>query len=497
MRADLTNKTKQILLGSLLGDGSLQKQKKSINALFRERHALSQKSYILWKVKHLEFFDIKYKSGKRLDKRTNKYYFFIDIWSKTHPILTNYYKLFYPKGKKIITHKILDQIKLLGLAIWYMDDGYFRNESKNIKLGTEGYTFNENKIILKWFIEKWNINPTIHKDRKNYYLFFNTEQTNKLLKIIVPFIPRPMIYKLGHFHPKNLEQINNAYDKRRKRENKRYYNLMKDSKYRKKRKENQKKWLNNSEHRKKYNEYHRNWYKRKKEKLNREKAVFTDIDGTLITEIPHINNPDDVKLLPTVGESIKSLNNEFLVIAITNKSSIEYGYSSKENLLEIFKRIRRELLKYNAKIDAFYYCPHSEKNNCPCRKPKIKMIFDTLKKFKKIDLNKSWIIGDKTRDIQLGINIKKRYNDFKSIGILTGYGLKDKEFNAKPDYIVPNFLEAVKIIKRRLINLSENRCPKCNRKLQHKKVGYVCKNWKCKNYWKLGKGKVIIPTEVI
>lgn len=186
----------------------------------------------------------------------------------------------------------------------------------------------------------------------------------------------------------------------------------------------------------------------KKLSLKKDKAIFVDIDGTLIEEVPDIKNTDDVKFLPFVGKSIQMLNKEFLVIAITNKSSIEKGYCSEEDLVKIFKKIKKELLTYDARIDRIYYCPHREESDCQCRKPKTQLVFDSLKEFKKIDLNKSWLIGDKTRDIQLGINLKNLgYKEFKTIGLETGYGLNDKEFNAKSDFYVKNFLEAAKIIK--------------------------------------------------
>lgn len=177
-------------------------------------------------------------------------------------------------------------------------------------------------------------------------------------------------------------------------------------------------------------------------------AIFVDIDGTLIEEVPDIRGPQDVKLLPWVGKSLAKLNKEFLIIAITNKSSVEKGYCSKENLLKIFKKLKEELITYGAKVDKIYFCPHREETNCKCRKPKAKFIFEALKKFKEIDLNESWLIGDRTRDIQLGINLKNLgYESFKTIGLLTGYRLKDNEFEVKPDFIAKNFLEVIKIIK--------------------------------------------------
>jgi len=185
-------------------------------------------------------------------------------------------------------------------------------------------------------------------------------------------------------------------------------------------------------------------------KLNpkKDKAIFVDIDGTLIEEVSDIHDPKDVKLLPWVGKTIAKLNEEFLIIAITNKSSIEKGYCSEGDLAKIFRKIKKELVSYNARIDRIYYCPHREESDCQCRKPKTQLIFNSLKEFEKIDLNKSWLIGDKSRDIQLGVNLKNLgYRDFKTIGLETGHGINDREFNVKPDFYVKNFSEAAKIIK--------------------------------------------------
>jgi len=49
----------------------------------------------------------------------------------------------------------------------------------------------------------------------------------------------------------------------------------------------------------------------------------------------------------------------------------------------------------------------------------------------------------------LGINLKNLgYKGFKTIGVATGYGLRDKEYRIKPDFVAKNLLEAVKIIKK-------------------------------------------------
>src|SRR3989344_7224924 len=86
---------KQVLLGSLLGDGSLQIQKEGKNAFYREIHSSKQKEYLLWKNQFLKVFDTKLREYSFYDKRTDKTYYSVLLWSKTCPILTHYFKILY------------------------------------------------------------------------------------------------------------------------------------------------------------------------------------------------------------------------------------------------------------------------------------------------------------------------------------------------------------------------------------------------------------------
>ena len=46
-------------------------------------------------------------------------------------------------------------------------------------------------------------------------------------------------------------------------------------------------------------------------------------------------------------------------------------------------------------------------------------------------------------------------------------------------------------------NKGDVRCPICKHKLQYRKNGLVCKNWKCKNYWKKGRGVCFTAKETV
>ena len=75
---------KQVLLGSLLGDGSLEINKGGKNAFYREIHSSKQKDYLLWKNQFLKIFNTKLQEYSTFDNRTNNTYYIILLWSKTN-----------------------------------------------------------------------------------------------------------------------------------------------------------------------------------------------------------------------------------------------------------------------------------------------------------------------------------------------------------------------------------------------------------------------------
>ena len=55
------------------------------------------------------------------------------------------------------------------------------------------------------------------------------------------------------------------------------------------------------------------------------------------------------------------------------------------------------------KIAKTYVCPHSDQDNCDCRKPKPKLLIDAAKDYD-LDLVNSWMIGDRPSDVMAGVN---------------------------------------------------------------------------------------------
>lgn len=174
------------------------------------------------------------------------------------------------------------------------------------------------------------------------------------------------------------------------------------------------------------------------------RAVFLDRDGTINEEVNYLCDTNNLKILPGVAEAIRMLNkNKYKVIIVTNQSAVARGLLTIEKLNKIHEKLLNLLSSKGAVIDAIYYCPHHPSENCECRKPKIGLILRASREHN-IDLDKSYMIGDKLADIEAG---KKA--GCVTILVKTGYGKEEINkinFEVQPDFIAEDLYEAVKII---------------------------------------------------
>lgn len=168
------------------------------------------------------------------------------------------------------------------------------------------------------------------------------------------------------------------------------------------------------------------------------KAVFVDRDGVVTEDVGYVHKIKDFKLVTNAIKGLKLLKNYRLFI-ITNQSGIGRGFYKEEDFFNYNNRVLRELKKHKIKIEKTYYCPHKPEDNCDCRKPKTKFLKEAEKEFN-IDLKKSFVIGDRKSDFEMGRNA-----GCKTIHVLTGNGINDKN-EVSPDYLAKDLLDAAKWI---------------------------------------------------
>jgi D-glycero-D-manno-heptose 1,7-bisphosphate phosphatase len=168
-------------------------------------------------------------------------------------------------------------------------------------------------------------------------------------------------------------------------------------------------------------------------------AVFMDRDGTINVDVDYLSRVEDLDVYPFAVEAIKKLNDRgYLVIVVTNQSGIARGMITDEQLTAVHRKMSDVLAESGAHIDAYHHCPDLPDSGCRCRKPDTGMIEDANKEFH-IDMEKSWMVGDKLLDVQMGQNA-----GIRSALVMTGYGERELEkFTRMPDLIGENLLDVV------------------------------------------------------
>lgn len=185
----LTSFQKQLIYGSLLGDGSIVKGKEDKNCRFSEAHSIKQKEYLLFKYKKLKPY-----SGKFI-KYPGKYGMECKFSTKAHPCFNTFRKMFYDKnGRKFIKFSTLEQIiHPLALAMWLGDDG--SNDVWDCRLATAKYSVKEIKYLIKWLKDIFKIKSFLHKHGEYWYISIRKDRP-KFTRLIKPYLPKVMHYKL-------------------------------------------------------------------------------------------------------------------------------------------------------------------------------------------------------------------------------------------------------------------------------------------------------------
>jgi hypothetical protein len=189
---NIKNDLIQLIVSSLLGDGSFTKPHKEASKL-SIAHSVKQKELIEFKLSILKKYNLdgqlcynkiynnRYKKGYVEEYRFK---------SKSHPIFKIIRDLFYINNKKIVSKNFIRLLDYQGLALFYMDDGNVTNHSFQLNV----QSFDEkSKNIIRAKLRQFGIKTTIHKQGQIYIL---SESRDLFINIIKPYILPSMKYKL-------------------------------------------------------------------------------------------------------------------------------------------------------------------------------------------------------------------------------------------------------------------------------------------------------------
>lgn len=177
-------------------------------------------------------------------------------------------------------------------------------------------------------------------------------------------------------------------------------------------------------------------------------AAFLDRDGTLVEDVGYLTDPAQLVLLPFTVEGIRLLQDQFLIVVVTNQSAVARGLLDEEGLLCIHQKFAEDLQSRGVFLDAVYTCPHHPAyshpfygEKCCCRKPQPGMLVRAMKDFD-IRLDLSFMVGDKESDILAG----QRAGVAATL-LVRPHGIEPALTpTVAPTYVARNLYEAAKLI---------------------------------------------------
>lgn len=173
------------------------------------------------------------------------------------------------------------------------------------------------------------------------------------------------------------------------------------------------------------------------------KAVFLDRDGTVNAGVPKYERVDSLEKVEILSNTIEALTLlaklDYGVFFITNQAGLAEGLITQAQFEEINDRVLKLVAPSGIKVLHTYVCPHGESDSCDCRKPKPQLLLDAAKDYG-VNLEDSWMIGDRPSDVMTGINAGT-----KAILVKTGVPTVESE---EAVYTAPTLLEAVQYISK-------------------------------------------------
>ena len=170
------------------------------------------------------------------------------------------------------------------------------------------------------------------------------------------------------------------------------------------------------------------------------KTIFLDRDGVINKDVNYAYRIIDFEFIDGIFDvCIYFQNLGYKIIIVTNQSGISRGYYSENDFQTITNWMLAQFKKNDINILDVFHCPHSPDSHCNCRKPKPGMLLNAKHKHN-INMQNSWIIGDKEVDIIAGISSGITNT------ILVKSGHKIDELNSKTKFIIDSIQQTNKII---------------------------------------------------
>jgi D-glycero-D-manno-heptose 1,7-bisphosphate phosphatase len=133
------------------------------------------------------------------------------------------------------------------------------------------------------------------------------------------------------------------------------------------------------------------------------KAVFFDRDGVINIDTGYVGRSEDFTFIDGIIPAMRYAQQQgFLLIIVTNQSGIGRSYYTEDDFQQLTAWMKTQFEQQGVFVDAVFHCPHTDIDQCHCRKPKPGLFLQAIDKFD-VDCDNSWMLGDSERDIDAAV----------------------------------------------------------------------------------------------
>ncbi len=132
------------------------------------------------------------------------------------------------------------------------------------------------------------------------------------------------------------------------------------------------------------------------------KLIILDRDGVINYDSDkYVKSVDEWEPIPDSLEAIANITQlGYKIVVCTNQSGIGRGLFSVEELNDIHEKMHKLVKQSGGEIAAVFFCPHTNEDDCDCRKPKPGMIHDICERFNVENIANIMMVGDSDRDLE-------------------------------------------------------------------------------------------------
>lgn len=192
----LSKRQKAILVGLILGDGCLEKN--GNNVRLRVEHSLKQKEYLQWLYEEFKNISQKPRIVSSKHHKNGKVYKRLHFSTLSLGCLNIYWSIFYKNKLKVVPDNIEKLLESpLSLAIWFMDDGYKRNDCNALRISSDSFSRKDQLRLVKCLENRFYVKSKLHKKGKNRNIYIPEKYARAFCELVGSYIIPSMRYKIN------------------------------------------------------------------------------------------------------------------------------------------------------------------------------------------------------------------------------------------------------------------------------------------------------------